>query len=359
MVVRRHLVDGMAGACALAWLGACAAAPAGGSLPRVAEAPAASAMPQSSPADIADPGAAVTVSDEEDPVEALLDMAAALAHAEAHDDALRALERSDVAGDLRIAMARADLLRDLGRRHEAVAVLRGIRERIGPAALDPQALFELAELERLEGERDAARRTLAMVRERHADAAWTRANASRLQLVDGQLAAGEPVRAISARDLLGNLRGAPDPGDRLAALQTLLAGAYGDPDEATAVRERAVAIAVGDGAEAVRLAGVTAWTFDADVALDFLALALVDGASSIRRAAIAHVGKLPPAAARALLFARLQQEQDAAVFLALHDALRVAAGAGDAITPLDAATVEGRAAVVTQWRRAGLAVEGA
>lgn len=366
------------GVCAVVAVAACTATPDARNLPRAAgpdAAPAASvasssmaastdaAPPTTGASGAGAPGAAVPslgappVVDPNDAVDELLDMVAVLAAAEAHQEALRALDASALAQDLDVAMARADLLRDLGRRHEALAAMRRVRDRLGAAAVDPQALFEIAELERLEGERAAARRTIAAIRELHGDAAWTRANSARLARVDGQLAAAEPVRAMSARDLLGNLRGAPEPSDRLAALRSLLDGAYADAAEAAAVRERAVAIAVGDAAEPVRLAGVAAWTFDAAVGRDFVSLALVDASPRVRRAAVVHAGKLPAAAAAALLFARLCQEDDVDVFLALHDGLRAAAGAGEPITPLDVATSAGRAAVVDRWRQGGLAKE--
>lgn len=334
------------------------AAPSARELPRTAvPAVAATATGVRSSVDAPDAVDAAPPPAAPEPLEELLAMASVLAHAEEHAEALRALERSAFADDPQVAMARADLLRDLGRRHEALAAMRGVRDRLGAGAVDPRVLFELAELERLEGERAAARRTLASIRELHGAAGWTRANAARLALVDGQLAAAEAVRAMAARDLLGNLRGAPDPAERLAALRALLAGAYGDADDAASVQERAIAIAVGDDAEAVRLAGVRAWTYDDEVGRDFVALALVDASALVRRAAVAHAEKLPASTACALLFARLQQESDEGVFLALHDGLRAATGGGAAITPLDAATAAGRAAVVAQWRRAGFAEE--
>lgn len=358
MAAWRQLGGDWLGVGACVALAACAATPTARSAPRsVVSAPETSAAPvavaATSPMASAPPAAAT----EADAVEELLDVAATLADVELHADALRSLDASVHAADLRVAMARADLLRDLGRRHDALAAMRGVRDRLGAAAIDPRVLFEIAELERLEGERASARRTIAAIRELHGDAAWTRANGARLAVVDGQLAAGEPVRAMSARDLLGNLRGAPEPVERLAALRSLLDGASADTVEAASVRERAVTIALGDDAEPVRLAGVEAWTFDAAIGRDFVALALCDASPRVRRAAVAHAGHLPPAAAAALLFARMNQEEDVEVFLALHDGLRAAAGGGAAITPLDAATAAGRAAVVDRWRQGGLGKE--
>ncbi len=342
---------------ALLACGACAAPPSAGSLPRAGATVEAATAEVASPEGDAPRDAGEAPVGSKDAVEELLDMVAVLADGEAHVDALRAIDASPYALDLGVAMARADLLRDMGRRHEALAVMRGVRESLGAAAIAPQVLFEFAELERLEGDRAAARRTLASIRELHGEAAWTRANDSRLALVDGQLAAGEPVRAMAARDLLGNLRGAPQPAERLAALRALLDGAYGDADRALAVRERAITIALGDDSEPVRLAGVEAWTYDAAIGRDFVALALCDASPRVRRAAVVHAANLPTAAASALLLARMSQEADVEVFLALHDGLRAAAGGGAAITPLDAATAAGRAAVVDRWRRGGLGKE--
>lgn len=357
MAAWRQLGGVRLGVCACVAFAGCASAPTARAAPRAAVAtPAPSSAPVRA-AGAPDLAPETVVSPDVVAVEELLAMAAVLAEAEAHADALRALERSEFAADLSVAMARADLLRDLGRRHDALAAMRGVRERLGAAAIDPRVLYELAELERLEGERAAARRTIAAIRELHGDAAWTRANSARLAIVDGQLAAAEPIRAMSARDLLGNLRGAPEPAERLAALQALLAVAGGETAEAAAVRDRAVAIAVGDDAETVRLAGVEAWTFDASIGRDFVALALADESPRIRRAAVAHAGQLPPSDAVPLLFDRLRQEDDAAVFLALHDGLRAASNLGVAITPLDAATAAGRAAMVDRWRQEGLAKE--
>lgn len=324
-------------------LGGCAATPHARALPR-SEPVAVPAAPPAQPAGVASAPAPA------DPVEELLDRADRLALAERHADALAALSASDYADDVRVLWMRADLLRDLGRRHEAVAALRAIRDRLGADAVDPAALFELAMLERLEGDRAAARRTVAQVREVHGAASWTRANSARLARFDAEVAAGELPRSMSARDLLGNLRGAPDPAERLSALRQLVDGPAASDEARELARQQAVAIGVGDMAEVVRAFAVAAWQFDSAVADAFCAAALADPASVVRLAAIAHAKKLPREHASRRLVAQMAQESDAEVFAQLDAALRQLSGEPPADNAREAATAAGRAACAARWQ---------
>lgn len=292
-------------------------------------------------------------SDDELAVLELEDRVAGLAHAERWDDALAAVDAAAAAApvaDVRLLALRAELLRDLGRRHEALALWRSIVAKVGVDRVDAPTLLAIAGIERMEGEREAALRTLASLRARGARDAWVAANDAELLRVQSELAAGQPIVRISARDLLGNLRGAPTPDDRASALALLMRTDTGDPELASTVRRRAVLIAVADADAGVRAAAVAAWEPDDGVAESFCAQALVDASPRVRLAAVPQVRRLAPAQAVALLLDRLAAEPDATVFAALHAGLREVTGATDVTAPLAGAGPAERDALVAHWR---------
>ena len=280
-----------------------------------------------------------------DPTPAALQLVRVLDAEERLPEALavldQALARRPV--DPLLEVARAGVLRDLGRRAEAVAALRALLERAGPAKMHPGLLFELAEVEFVEGEAAAAKATLNSLRQEHADDPWLRGSAAELALLQSQVdGGGRPVRLCS-RDLLGNLRGSADAAERARALEQLL-------PLGGLVAARAQAIAAADRAPEVRAAAVRQCVVDGAVLPEMIAVALADPEPSVRRAAAARARELPVQQAIDLLLPTLAAEQDPETFAALDGALRASAGAGPEVTAAAAADPAARSAVVSAWR---------
>lgn len=292
------------------------------------------------------PGAPVAA--DEDAIAALEGRVADLAHEERWDEAFAVVGAE--AADVRVQALRAELLRDVGRRHEALALWRRIVAQVGADRVDAATLAAIAGLERMEGERDAAMRTLASLRARGTTDPWVAAHDAELRRLHAELAAGLPIRSVSARDLLGNLRGAPAAEERARALAALLASDAGGAEATAALRARAVLVAVGDADAGVRAAAVAAWRPDGEAVEDFCAHALADDSARVRLAAVPHVRLLDAPRAVALLLRRLAVETDATVFGALHGAMREATGATDVAAPLAGAGPDERDAVVARWR---------
>ncbi len=332
---------------------ACAGVTAPSALPRAA-APVASATPPATIAPApAGPSPRSDAAGDAFAIGELEDRVADLAHEERWDDALAAVDAAAATvpvADVRLLALRAELLRDLGRRHEALAIWREIVAKVGVDRIDAPSLFAIAGIERLEGEREAALRTLASLRARGVREPWVAANDAELRRLQAELAAGQPIARISARDLLGNLRGAPTPDDRASAFAALLRSDAGDPEAASALRRRAVLIAVADADAGVRAAAVAAWEPDEGIAEAFCAQALVDASPRVRLAAVAQARRLEPARAVALLLDRLTAEPDSTVFSALHAGLRDVTGATDVAAPLAGAGAAERDALVARWR---------
>ena len=281
-----------------------------------------------------------------DPVPAALQLERVLDAEERLPEGLAVLDEALARrpGDPQLEVARAGVLRDLGRRDQAVAALRALLERAGPAKLHPGLLFELAEIEFVQGETAAAKATLNSLRQEHADDPWLRASAAELSQLQRQVdAASRPVR-LAPRDLLGNLRGAADAAERARALEQLLA--LGGLNAA-----RAQAIAAIDRAPEVRAAAVRQCVVDGAVLPEVIAVGLADPAPSVRRAAAARASELPPQQAIALLLPTLAAEQDPETFAALNVVLRAVTGAGPELTAAAAADPAARSAVVSAWRQ--------
>jgi hypothetical protein len=281
-----------------------------------------------------------------DPSGAALDLAQALVGAERVDEALAAVDAAlaRVRNDT-LRVARAGLLRDLGQRHAAVAELRSLRRDVGPGALHPAALFELAELEWLEGEPEACQATLQQLQTEHARHSWFTANAVRREQLAAAVARGGPPRHIGLRDLFGNLRGAPLATERLAVLDQVQRSAV-----SAEAKSRAIAIAIADESPAVRARAVQLAAPPPAAAAAFCEGALADGAVLVRRAAIVRTVELLGAGARPVLLRALAAEPDAAVFVGMHEALARLAGVTEPLDPRAVADASARAEVVARWR---------
>jgi len=240
---------------------------------------------------------------------------------------------------------RAELLRDLGRRSEARAEWTRLRREAGPAGLPPEQLVELAELEWMEGDAKAAAATLqaaqaAAVGEQHA------ATRSLAEGLAAELTKNPRPRPLQFRDLLGTLRGAESPRDRLATLDSLMRAEEVDAD----VRRRALAIASTDEAASVRARAVQLVTPAPGDAAEFVVAALADRDGLVRRCAVARAEQLLGAAAAPLLVDQLGREDDERTFTAIDAALCRLVGGRDA-EPFAGGDAEGRRRVAASWRQ--------
>lgn len=298
-----------------------------------------------------------------DPTGAALELAELLTAREAPDEALAVVESALArrqSASLRVA--RVDLLRDLGQRHLAVAELRTVVTDLTVPATPPDLLFDLAELEWLEGNRAAARTALDALVAQHAATDWFLANKRQVTSLRDEVATAAMPRRIRVRDLFGNLRGAPSAVTRVKTLE----GLVGDPSATSSAASspassaaaepgraaRAVAIALGDESPAVRTRAVQLAAPEPDVASAFCAAALVDPSPLVRRAAVVRTEELLGAAAVPVLLTALATEADPACFRALHEALGRRTALDRTIDLDDPADPAQRQATLEAWRAA-------
>lgn len=282
----------------------------------------------------------------------LLATAQELTASEQYEAALALLEPVADSGIANpVTAARIGLLRDLGRRAEALSLLRTLVHEVGPTAVHPGLLFEWAELAWLEQRPDEAQGALRILQEHHAVQPWTVAHAAELTGLQRELTRGGTPQRLRVRDLLADLRGHPDPSRRLWSLQRLLAAA-GDADDPVAVelRGRAVAIAAGDSEPSLRALALRSAEVHPDELLLLCAAGGADPAPLVRLAAVQRSRRLPDDQALPLLWEWCQQEVDGDVFVSIHAAL--AGRVADAPPLPDEAreVLEARARVLQQWR---------
>jgi tetratricopeptide (TPR) repeat protein len=292
----------------------------------------------------------------DDPTGAALTLAAQLTADERHAEALLVLERAAArrpSPPLRIA--RAGVLRDLGRRHEAVEEMRALLAHTGVDALHPRLLFELAELHWLEGDRNAALDLLRRTLEVHAADAWVQQHRHELTSLQAEVDRAPRPERVRVRDLLGNLRGAPNPTDRVQVLERLLGSARVEPDaeRRAELHDLTIGIAVDDPSPLVRSRALQLVAFTDERQAAICVAALEDADALVRRRAAERLAEIDDAQhriARALLGA-LRREGDGATFAALHEALCRCTRTTDA----PAAIVDGpsfRARALEHWNRA-------
>ncbi|MBK8101191.1 MAG: hypothetical protein IPK26_29265 [Planctomycetes bacterium] len=278
-----------------------------------------------------------------DPTVAALELAGWLAAGERHEEALAVVNaawRRNRAPALMVAAA--GLQRDLGRRHEAVATLQAVVTGQTFAGCHPGLLFELADLQWLEGDGPAATATLRAIEATHGRHHWWTERQADVRALHREIARGGAPRAIAVRDVLGNLRGAPAPAERLRSLRELIAIGAGP-------RAQAVAIGVGDGDELVRAQAVLAAELEVASLLELCRGALGDAAPQVRAAGAARCRDLEPDAALPLLWAALRHEDDPAPLLALHQSLHGLRPDGPTATVAELATAVGRQQLRQAW----------
>lgn len=262
---------------------------------------------------------------------------------EQHVEALRLLEDaiSRLGPAPELSAARAGVLRDVGKRSEAHRELVGLRDR-DEGSFGPGLWFELAELSCAVGDFDCAAAALAVLRSSVPGASFVKEREADVRALDRCVAKREAPRAVRVRDLLGDLRGAPDAARRLSALRMLETQAVG-------VRDLAHRIAVGDVDGAVRAAAVAGTRLESDQQAEFCAVALTDRDPRVRQAGCMRASELPSSERVPLLLAALAAESDPATFAVLDAGLC----GGTTFLPADAGKAENadyRASIVSQRR---------
>ena len=298
-----------------------------------------------------------------DPTAYALELAALLVDLERHQEALAMLvgvrQRLAAAGrtvDPVLPVAIAGVHRDLGQRHLAEAELAALLADRGALGLHPALVFEIAELQWLEGKVEAAVATLAELRRGHADSAWMASQGGAVQQLEHDLANRTTPTRMRLRDLFGNLRGATEAFVRMRTLEELVrladdqAGASAEEPRLAAVRPMALAIAFGDADGLVRARAVQL-TGPVDAPEQFCRTALADADARVRTAATAKAVAWLGVGSRPLLHEALANETDPQAFRTCHEALLGIVGNGPTLAAGDEAQAPRRQAAVVAWRQ--------
>lgn len=280
-----------------------------------------------------------------DPTGPALELARLLDVEERLAEALLAVDvaRRRRPGEPLLQIARAGILRDLGRRAEALRELTAVLDRTGDGAVEAGLLFEWAELAALENDLPLARRAVARLQTECAGDEFTSRHGDEVAQLTAVLASDQHLVPTRVRDLLGDLRGNASADRRLESF-TRLSSIGGE------VAARAVTAILDDPDPRLRSQGVRAAPVAAAVLAEFCALALSDPAAAVRAAGAERTTALPSAEAAVLLLPTLAAETDPEAFAALHAALRQVTGTGVDVTAEAMADAAARAAVVTEWR---------
>lgn len=238
--------------------------------------------------------------------------------------------------------ARAGVLRDLGRRREAAEILHRL-QREQPRHFGAGLWLELAELEYLEGRREAAGEAMRQLRAQVEAGPFVQAHDFEIRTLEQSIALAAPARSVRVRDLLGDLRGAEDPARRVLVFRLL-------HEQGGEAASRAACIAVGDPDARVRSAGVAAAAVDRSLLPDFCAKALSDPESPVREAGARRCAALPRDEAATLLLPVLASERDAIAFSAEHEVLRELFGTAEPLSPAAALDEGVRKETVAFWQ---------
>lgn len=280
-----------------------------------------------------------------DLVATTLELVALLEGQERHEEALRVLDRSVTQpGSWTVLdVAAASLLRDLGRRGEALARLQFAQERDN-STFGPGLWFETAELAWLCGDYDAAAVAMRGMRATVEGAAFEKANEAEVEAMQRGVAQKAPPRSRKVRDLLGDLRGSEDGAHRLRVLRMLL-------EQCPDVAARACLIAAGDADPRLRVLAVERATVDLDTLPEFCAVALSDPDERVRAAGSLRAEALPAAERLTLLIPALAAESSPSAFAAIDARVCAAAGLEGAADERQASDAVFRSKTVEQRRR--------
>ncbi len=238
--------------------------------------------------------------------------------------------------------ARAGVLRDLGRRREAIVELEALRD-AHATAFGPGLWFELAELTWLEGDAVAAEAALQSLRDTPAGATFVRERSEDVSWVENAVSTRSRARSVRTRDLLADLRGAQEPAHRLHVLELLLR-------LDASIAARACSIAVSDPDPTLRRTGVARAKVDRSVLPEFCAMSLSDPDPTVRAAGARRTAALLPAEAAVLLLPTMGVEPDALAFVAMHEVLRELSGHGEPCSVAAALDAAVRADMLASWQ---------
>ena len=287
----------------------------------------------------------------EDPTASALELAGLLAAEERHDEALAVVQQAQTRSqDPSLRVAHAGLQRDLGRRHLALAELEALVRERGARALNPGLLFEVAELNWLEGNGAQALANLREIDQVHGDDPWCHDHQQQLSDLAAEIQRGGGPQRVRDRDMLGNLRGAPNASMRIAVLEWFAKRAAAAEDATGELCARAIDIASADAAPVVRARAVQLARPSAETAAEFCETALADEATIVRQFAAARAVELLGPASAFLLLDCLAKEEDPATFAAVHQALERCGRTAPRLPVGGGETAEGRQKIVAAWR---------
>lgn len=285
-----------------------------------------------------------------DPTEPALDLAGYLCGRERFDEALAVVEIArGRSADPRLRIARAGLLRDLGRRTAAAGELRSIVRERGARDLHPSLLLEWAELEWLNADFAAAREALAELARAHGEDPWAAEHRRDIDRVAAAVARDQRA-SPGVRDLLGDLRGEESVARRAAAFDGLAVVARLQGDDAAELLDRIVTIAFDDVAAELRTRAVDLASAGSPLGPAVLAAALADADPAVRMMAARRAFSLDREGAATALLDRMAKENDAGVFVVVHQSLAANVANAPALPDGGGTTVESRATVVAAWR---------
>ena len=287
-----------------------------------------------------------------DPTEAALELAGMLCGLERHREALAAVDAALARADTpALHVCRAGVLRDVGRRRDAVDELLALRARHGAEGLHPALLFECAELQWMLRDADGAAETLRELERVHAGDPWREENRFAIDGLADEMRTRTAPPTVRVRDLLADLRGGDVAAQRVRLLDELCriadheGGTPGDN-----LHTRAIAIASADPSAAVRARAVQLGRPRQPDVAPFCEAALADAAPLVRQVAAQRCPDLAGGDAVPWLLDAASREHDAAAFLAMHGALSALVNGGPDLFPAAANDADTRAAVVTAWR---------
>ncbi len=286
------------------------------------------------------------LAEDEDPTEAALALLAQLEQQERLPDALVVLDAAELRcrDPFALQVARAGVLRDLGRRQESRAALHGVRMR-WPARFGPGLALECAELSLLLGDLDGAQRECEALAGSQAGAAFLAQDPEAAARLEAALSRGS-LTSLRARDLLADLRTCEDAARRRAAFALLRRA--GGP-----LLQRGVILAVADSDPGLRAVAVAAAQPDPDAVSAFLRLALDDSSAAVRKAAALRLGELPNHDGASLAVVAIAKEQDPEIFWLLHSAAAAGTGPAPSCERSRLSDANYRREVAARWQEQG------
>ena len=288
--------------------------------------------------------------------QAALNLAGFLVQQERHESALfvieAAIERQRTTA---LRIARASLLRDIARCDLAMSELRGVVREVGVDKVSPGTLFDLAQIEWVNGDAAAAAETLRRMQHQYAGDAWIQNHAAELEewyrRITTTHARQDSLANGEMRDMFALLRAAPNISGRLKILDSLArpAAQAGDTSDGRhPIRLRAIAIACDDEATAVRARAVQLAAANGMTDLPFWQAALKDTAPSVRLFAASGAASQHQKLAAPLLLTAIEQEQDPQAFAAMHRSLAKVLKV--TIPVIDKNSPNDRQAAVLHWK---------